>query len=107
MLFVARAVARRLQPVVEEVVAFLERLHVWGALLAAAAVDVQVREDAQEPGAQVRPRLERAPAAEGASVRLLHQVLGLLARAYEVAGHAVDLIRQCKSVLLEAHAVAR
>ena len=107
-LLVARAaVAGRLEPVVEEVVAFLERLLIGRALLAPAAVDVQVREDAQEPGAQVRARLERAPTAKRARVRLLHQILGLLAGTDEMAGHPIDLIRQCKRVLLEAHAVAR
>ena len=35
--------------VVEEVVAFLERLQVRRALLSATTVDVQVREDAREP----------------------------------------------------------
>ena len=105
---VARAaVAGRLELVVEEVVAFLERLHVGRALLPPAAVDVQVREDAQQPRAQVRAGLERAPTAEGARVRLLHQILGLLAGADEMAGDSIDLIRQCKRVLLEAHAVAR
>src|SRR5215210_5325964 len=86
---------------------FLERLHVGGALLTAAAVDVQVREDPQQPRAQVRPRLERTPAAERPRIRLLHQVLGLVARADEMAGDSIDLIRQCKRVLLETHAVAR
>ena len=44
-----------LELVDEEVVALLERLHVRRALQPAAAVDVEVREDAEEPGAQVRP----------------------------------------------------
>ena len=48
----------RLELVVEEVVAFLERLRVGRALLPAAAVDVEVRQDPQQPGAQVRPGRE-------------------------------------------------
>ena len=68
-----------LEPVVEEVVALLHRLHVGRALLAAAAVDVEVREDAHEPGPEVRPRRVGAPAPEGARVGLLDEVLGLLA----------------------------
>src|SRR5262249_22541162 len=83
-----------------------ERLHLRGALLAAAAVDVEVGEDAEQPRAEVRPGCVRAPAAKGASVRLLHQVLRLLAAADESPRHAVDLIRELKRFLLEAHAVA-
>ena len=71
--------ARLLEPVVEEVVAFLERLGVRRALPAPAAVDVEVREDAEEPGPEVRARLERPPVAKRARVRLLDEVFGLLA----------------------------
>src|SRR5439155_12135619 len=106
-IFVARPAARSLELVVEEVVAFLERLRVRRALLLAAAVDVQVRQDPQQPGAQVRAGCERAPAAKRARIRLLHQILGLLAGADEMAGHSIHLIRQSKRVLLEAHAIAR
>jgi hypothetical protein len=35
---------------------------------------------------------------------LLHQVLGLLARPDEVHRDSIDLIRQSKRLLLEAHA---
>ena len=63
---------RGLELVVEEVVAFLERLGVGRALHAAAAVDVQVGQDAQQPGAQVRARLVLLPGAEGARVGVLH-----------------------------------
>ena len=105
--FVARPVARSLELVVEEVVAFLERLRVRRALLLAAAVDVQVREDPQQPGPQVRAGRERPPAAKRARIRLLHQIFGLLAGADEMAGHSIHLIRQSKRVLLEAHAIAR
>ena len=107
-LLVGVAVARRLlEAVVEEVVTFLERLLVRRALLAPAAVDVQVGEDAQQPGAQVRARRERAPAAERARVRLLDEVLRLLARRDEPPRHAVDLIRELERLLLEADAVSR
>src|SRR5206468_11594038 len=82
-------------------------LQVRCALLPAATIDVEVREDPEQPRAQVRAGLERAPTAEGACVRLLHQVLGLLAGTDEMASDSIDLIRQCKCVLLEAHSVAR
>ena len=104
---VADRLARRLlELVVEVVVAFLERLHLGRALLAPAAVDVEVREDPEEPRAQVRPRRVRAPAAERPRIRLLHQVLGLLAAADETPRHPVDLIRELERFLLEPHAVA-
>src|SRR5947209_830438 len=97
---------RLLELVVEEVVAFLERLAVGRALSAAAAIDVQVGENSQEPGAQVRARREGAPAAEGARVGLLHQILGLLAGGHEAPSDSVDLIGKCKRVLLKTNAVA-
>ena len=68
-----------LEPVVEEVVAFLHRLHVRRALLPAPAVDVEVRQDAHEPGAEVRARGVGAPAAKGPRIGLLDEILGLLA----------------------------
>jgi hypothetical protein len=104
---IARPVTRCLELVVEEVVAFLERLRVRRALLLAAAIDVQVRQDPQQPCPQVRAGRERAPAPKRARIRFLHQILGLLAGTDEVTGHPINLIRQCKRVLLEAHAVAR
>src|SRR5829696_4790931 len=67
-----------LEPVVEVVVAFLDRLRVRGALLAATPIDVQIREDPEEPGPQVRPGPEGAPAPEGARVGVLNEILGLL-----------------------------
>ena len=102
----ARLARGLLELVVEEVVAFLERLHLRRALLAAAAVDVQVGQDPQQPGAQVRPGRVRVPAAERPRVRLLHQVFRLLATADEPSGDAVDLISELKRFLLESHAVA-
>ena len=52
-----RLLARRRGELVREVVVgLLERLRLRRALDAAATVDVQVREDAQEPGAHVRAR---------------------------------------------------
>src|SRR5581483_3411824 len=92
---------RRLELVVEEVVAFLERLYVGRPLQAAAAVDVQIREDAEQPCAEVRARLVLLPRAERARVRLLHQVLCLLARADEPAGDAIDLIAELERFLFE------
>jgi len=64
LLLDVRLAAGLLQPVVEEVVAFLERLHVGRALLPSTAVDVEVRQDPQEPRAEIRPGLERAPGPE-------------------------------------------
>ena len=72
---------------------------------AAAAVDVQVREDAQQPGAQVRAGLVLLPGAEGACVGVLHEVLGLLAGAGEPPGDAVDLVAQLERLFLEANTV--
>ena len=99
----------RLELVVEEVVAGLavERRRLRRALLAAAAVDVQVREDPEQPGAQVRARRVLPPGAERALVGLLDEVLGLLAGADEPAGHAIDLIAQLQRLLLEANAIPR
>src|SRR4030081_1310286 len=86
---------RGLDPVVEEVVALLQRLLVGCALGAPAAIDVEVREDAKEPRAEVRPRRVRLPAAEGPRVGLLHQVLRLLFGARDASCHAIDLICKC------------
>ena len=78
-LLVEVAVAgRRLEPVVEEVVALLQRLRLRRALRAAAAIDVEVGQDAEQPGAEVRAGREAPPAPESACIGLLHQVLGLL-----------------------------
>ncbi len=93
--------------VVEVVVVRLERLHLRRALLAAPAVDVEVRQDPQEPRAEVRARRVRAPAAERPRVRLLDEVVRLLARAREMPRDAVDLVGEAERLLLEADAVAR
>ena len=53
------------------------------------------------------PGRVRAPAAERARVRLLHEILGLLPRAGEVPRDAVHLVGERERLLLEAHAVAR
>src|SRR5581483_10700075 len=95
-----------LEPVEEVVVAFLERLRLRRAMLAAAAVDVHVSEASQQPGTQVSTGSVRLPAAEGARVCLLHQVLGLLAAADEPPRHPVDLISKLQRLLFEPHAVA-
>ena len=95
----------RLELVVEEVVAFLERLRVGAALRAAAAVDVEVREDAQEPGAQVGAGLVLLPGAEGACVGVLDEVFGFLAGAGEPPGDTVDLVAQLERLFLEANTV--
>src|SRR5262249_9748831 len=99
---------RRLELVVEEVVAGLvDRGHLRRALGAAAAVDVDVREDPEQPGPEVRAGLVLPPGAERTGVRLLHQVLRLLAGADQSAGNAVDLVTELQRLLFEANAVAR
>ena len=103
---VGRTVRGLFEPVVEEVVPFLERLRIWLPLDPTPAIDVQVREDAKQPGTKIRSGRERAPRTKRARVSLLHQVVGLLAGTHEMARDSINLIRQCKSVLLEAHAVA-
>src|SRR4029077_19631553 len=105
--FVGVAVSALREPVVEEIVVRLERLHLWRALLPPSAVDVEVGEDPQQPGTHVRARRERAPAAERARVRLLHELVSVLARRSEVAGYAVALVGKSERVLLDPDAVAR
>ena len=102
-----RVAARRGQAVVEEVVALLHRLGLRPALPRARPVDVQVREDAEQPGAQVRAGLVRAPAPERPRVGLLHQILGLLTRPDQPPGDVVDLVGELERFLLEAHPPAR
>jgi len=70
----------------------LERLRVGRPLYAAAAVDVEVRKDAEQPGAQIRPGLERAPAAEGARVGVLNEILRALARAAQRPRRAIQTV---------------
>src|SRR4029453_3163060 len=82
-------------------------LRLGAPLVATGAVDVEVREDPEQPGAQVRAGRERAPAAEGALIGLLDEVLGLLAGVDEPARDPEDLIGELERLLLEAHAVAR
>src|SRR5215210_1870522 len=90
----------------EVVVARLEGLHVGRALELAAAVDVDVREDAEEPGAEVRSGRELLPASERAGVGLLDEVLGLLPRVDHVPRDSINLICKVERLLLETHAVA-
>src|SRR5262249_2611816 len=98
----------RLDLVVEVVVAVLvDRRGLRRALLPAAAIDVEVGEDSKEPRAEVRARSERAPAAKGARVRLLHQVLRLLARPDEMPGDPEALVRQLERLFFETNAVTR
>ena len=52
------------------------------------------------------PGLVRAPASERARVRLLDEIVGVLARAGEMARDAVHLVGERERLLLEAHAVA-
>jgi len=70
-------------------------------------VDVEVRENAQEPGAQVRSGGELAPRTEGTLVRLLHQILGFLTGADKASCHAVDLIAQLERLLLKTNTSPR
>src|SRR5581483_5483311 len=89
----------------EVVVAFLERRLLRSALHTAAAVDVQVREDAEQPGPEVRARLVLLPRAERSRVRVLHEVLGLLPRAGQPPCNAVDLVAQLQCLFFEADTI--
>src|SRR6185312_14700316 len=106
-LFVGRRAVSLCELVVEVIVVRLERRRLWRALLAPAPVDVEVRQDPQQPRAQVRARLERAPAPERTSVRLLHEILCFLARPGEVTRNSEHLVAKCERLFLEAHAIAR
>src|SRR4051794_24873139 len=90
----------------EVVVARLEGLDVGGPLDLAPAVDVDVRKDPKEPGAEVGAGGELLPAAKGARVGLLDEILRLLARVDHVPRDSIDLIGKIERLLLEAHAVA-
>src|SRR3954447_3475872 len=105
-LLVERPALRFLDLVVEVVVGMLVyRRRLRRALLSATAVDVQVREDAKQPGAEVRPGSERPPAAERARIGFLHQVLGFLARADEVPRDAENLVGQVQRFFLETNSI--
>src|ERR671923_235115 len=82
-----------------------QRLRVGRTLDAPPAVDVEVGEDAEEPGPEVRSGLERSPAPEGPRVCLLHQVLSFLASRDHPPRDAVDLVGKVESFLLEPDAV--
>src|SRR4029077_13196424 len=86
---------------------FLERLLIGRPLRAASAVDVQVREDAQEPCAEVRARSERLPAPKRTRVGLLHQILGFFLVARDPTGHSIYLVCKRKRFLLEMDTVSR
>src|SRR4051812_40803540 len=105
-LLVERPAVRFLDLVVEVVVRMLvDRRRLRRALLAATAVDVQVREDAKQPGAKVRAGSERPPAAERARVGFLHQVFGFLARADEVPRDAENLVGEVQRFFLETNTI--
>src|SRR5439155_26950411 len=78
-----------------------------GARLAPAAVDVEVRENAKQPRAQVRSGCERAPAPEGPRVGLLHQILGFFTGTDEVPRDPENLVGQLQCFFLETNAVTR
>src|SRR5207249_1678976 len=90
----------------EVVVALLERLHVGRALDAPAPVDVEVREDAKEPGAHVRTRTEGAPAPKRPRIRHLHQIFCLLTGPDQPSRNSVDLVGEPECLLLEPDAIA-
>src|SRR6266545_3763499 len=85
----------------------LDRRRLRRALLAPAAVDIEVREDAEQPGAQVRAGSERAPAPKCPRIRLLHQVLGLLAGADQVPRNPENLVGQLQRLFFETNAITR
>ena len=55
----------------------------------------------------MRARGVRPPAPERAGVRLLHELLGVLARSGKMSRHPIYLVGVRESLLLEAHTVAR
>ena len=91
----------------EVVVALLDRLHVGRPLHLAAAVEVEVREDPEQPGAEVRARGVRLPAPERPTVGVLDKILSLLSGSDEPARDAIHLVGERESLFLEADAIAR
>src|SRR5262245_35201783 len=83
-------------------VALLHRLEVGRALDLAAAIEVEVGEDAEEPGSEVRPRGVRAPTPEGPPIGFLDKILCFLTGTDEPAGHAIDLVGKFQGLFLEA-----
>src|SRR5262249_5279651 len=71
-----------------------------------AAVDVEVGEDAKEPGPEIRARCERPPAPERSCICLLDKILCLLARADESPRNPVHLVGERERLFLEARTVA-
>src|SRR5262245_32666972 len=90
----------------EVVVVLLERSLVGPALETAPAVDVEVREDPEEPRPEIRARGIGLPAPKGPCICVLDKILCFLAGRYETSGHSVDLIRERAGLFLEPHPIA-
>src|SRR5450759_5989641 len=105
---VARVVTarRRVEAVVEGVVAFLQRAFGRSSLLPPASIAVDVGEDAKKPGAHVSARCVGAQTRKSPRVGLLHQLLRLFFRAGEMTSDFVDLIGMAECLLLESHPAA-
>ena len=107
LLLVERLLALRLGHLVGEVVvAFLDRLHIRCALDLATPVEVEVREDAQQPGAEIRARGVGAPAPECTTVGVLDKILSLFTGSDEPACYAIHLVGESECLFLEANAIA-
>ncbi len=91
----------------EVVVALFDRLHVGCSLHLATPVEVEVREDPEQPGAEVRARGVRLPAPERSTVGVLDKILSLLSGSDESARDAIHLVGERESLFLEANAIAR
>ncbi len=102
-ILVGRAVGLR-ELVVQVVVVRFERLQLRRTLIAPSAIDVEVRQDPQQPRAQIRTRRVRAPASKCARVRLLDEIVRLFPRVREMPRDAVDLVGQPERLLFEADA---
>src|SRR6266545_711097 len=70
-------------------------------------IDVEVRQDAEKPGAQIRAGRVGAPAAKRPRIGLLHQVLRLLARGDQATGDPVNLVGKFECLLFETDTVTR
>src|SRR5439155_20667154 len=85
----------------------VERRRLRRTLLPAPAVDVEVGKDPKQPGAQVRPGRELLPGAEGALVRLLHEILRFFAGTGQTARDPVHLVAQAQRLFFESHTSTR
>src|SRR5262249_46363141 len=82
------------------VIRLFEWLGLRRSLDLAAAIDVEVREDAKQPRTEIRARGERLPTPKRPRIGLLHEILCLLTRADESPRNPVDLVCERKRLVL-------